>query len=246
MVPAMTTREALVQTLRSEHFAFVHGAEAKDWFDTDDFDALAASYERLGPDEYLKRTFMRRERRHGIFHAQVEDGRAEVLRAPDAPHYQSKDYNPLQGGIARHFEPIEGAIGEGRALQRAIAFGAELFAGVRDANVDWRVEVHQFRIAPNTGEEGHPTPEGRHRDGVDYVLVMMIDRVNLSEGTTTIHDAEGHELGAFTLGERFDLALVDDHHVWHGVTPVLRDDPSAPAHRDVLVVTYASPAKRPD
>jgi hypothetical protein len=45
-------------------------------------------------------------------------------------------------------------------------------------------------------------------------------------------------LGHFTLTDPFDAALVDDARVMHGVTPVERVDPSAPAFRDVLVVTF--------
>jgi hypothetical protein len=41
------------------------------------------------------------------------------------------------------------------------------------------------RSAPD--EPGQPTPEGVHRDGVDYVLVLMVRRTNIAQGTTTIH-----------------------------------------------------------
>jgi hypothetical protein len=38
---------------------------------------------------------------------------------------------------------------------------------------------HQFRIEARPGEQGKPTPEGMHRDGVDYVLVLLVDRRNI-------------------------------------------------------------------
>jgi hypothetical protein len=40
------------------------------------------------------------------------------------------------------------------------------------------------------------------------------------------------------LTEPLDAALVDDARVSHGVTSVEAIDPSAPAYRDVLVVTF--------
>ena len=43
-----------------------------------------------------------------------------------------------------------------------------------------------------------------HRDGVDYVLVLLIDRRNIGSGETTIHAPDGRTLGAFTLTEPFD------------------------------------------
>ena len=55
------------------------------------------------------------------------------------------------------------------------------------------------------------------------------------EATTA---ADGTPLGQFTLTEPFDAVLLDDHHVFHGVTPVEPVDASKPAYRDVLVVTF--------
>ena len=76
-----------------------------------------------------------------------------------------------------------------------------------------------------------------HRDGVDFVLVLLIERQNIARGNTTVYDRNQHELGSFTLTDPFDAALVDDTRVYHGVTPVIPLDPKQPAYRDVLVVT---------
>jgi hypothetical protein len=102
----------------------------------------------------------------------------------------------------------------------------------------WHVEAHQFRIEARSDAEGLPTPEGLHRDGVDWVLVMLIDRVNVAEGVTKIHASNRGEIGSFCLAAPFDSALVDDHRCYHAVTPIVPIDPTAPAHRDVLVVTF--------
>lgn len=77
-----------------------------------------------------------------------------------------------------------------------------------------------------------------HHDGVDYVLVLLVDRTNIESGTTTIHGGDGGLLGSFTLTRQLDAALVDDARVSHGVTAVTPFNPALPAHRDVLVVTF--------
>jgi hypothetical protein len=100
------------------------------------------------------------------------------------------------------------------------------------------VECHQFRIEARAGEDGKPTPEGLHRDGVDWVLVMLVARENIAEGVTSIHDNTRELLGRFTLTAPLDAAFVDDSRVYHGVTPVVPIDPARPAYRDVLVVTF--------
>jgi hypothetical protein len=100
------------------------------------------------------------------------------------------------------------------------------------------VEVHQFRIEAQPGEQGLPTPEGMHRDGVDWVLVLLVRRENVASGETSIHDLARRPLGSFTLTTPMEAALVDDGRVFHGVTaiePVVAD---APAYRDVLVATF--------
>ena len=102
---------------------------------------------------------------------------------------------------------------------------------------DWHIEVHQFRIEARSGEAGQPTPEGMHRDGVDYVLVLLVGRSNIASGVTSIR-GDGRDLGSFTLTEPLDAAWVDDHRVMHGVTPVEPIDPLAPGSRDVLVATF--------
>jgi hypothetical protein len=77
-----------------------------------------------------------------------------------------------------------------------------------------------------------------HRDGVDYVLVLLVDRRNIASGTTTVHDLDKRALGSFTLTDPLDSALVDDSRCYHGVTPVEAENPAQPAYRDVLVVTF--------
>jgi hypothetical protein len=50
-----------------------------------------------------------------------------------------------------------------------------------------------------------------------------------------------YELGSFTLTSLLDAAFVDDSRVYHGVTAVQPLDPTKPAYRDVLVVTFRRP-----
>lgn len=234
--PAASSAAAEV---RRHGFAFVHGELLREWLcqagSLDDWAGFADSWNRLGPDLPLAALGRQRQRRHatGLVRA---DGRLRWLA--HRPHYQSADYNRLQGGIERWFEPVEAAIADGSSLRTLVEFGRRFFADVSAAATDLLVEVHQFRIEARPGQPGEPTPEGIHRDGVDWVFVVLVDRVNIESGTTTVHAGDGNRLGAFTLRRPFDAALVDDHRVMHGVTPVEPSDPGLPAHRDVLVITY--------
>src|SRR4029077_12905527 len=97
-----------------------------------------------------------------------------IGRVKPQPHYQSTDYNPIHGGIARWFEPITDAVAGGASLQTILTFCAGVFSGLAPAAASWKIEVHQFRIEARAGAAGRPTPEGLHRDGVDYVLVLLV------------------------------------------------------------------------
>ncbi len=199
-----------------------------------DWGEFAASWDELDLDTYMADGGRYRRRRHAVF-AATADG--AIRRQPHQAHYQTLDYNKLNGGIARWFSPITEAVGDGASLTTIVHFCHRLFGSLAPAVRTWHVEVHQFRIEARPGEAGQPTPEGMHRDGVDYVLVLLVARRNIASGTTTIHNLEKRLLGSFTLTHPFDAALVDDARVYHGVTPVEPLNPALPAHRDVLVVT---------
>ena len=234
----MRAVDELSETLRQDGYAFVEGERMRRRLETTgslaDWSAFAATWDDLGPDPYLALVGRERRRRHGVF--AVEPGVARQL--PDRAHHQDLEYNPLQGGLQRVFEPLAPEAAATESLNTVLLEGARVFAPLSGADPRWEVEVHQFRIEARIGRPGSPTPEGMHRDGVDHVLVLMVERVNIREGTTSIHANDRRTLGSFTLTEPFDAALVDDRRAMHAVTAVEAVDPAEPAYRDVLVVTY--------
>ncbi|TXH05919.1 MAG: hypothetical protein E6R07_03705 [Nevskiaceae bacterium] len=200
----------------------------------DDWPAFADSWSDLHTDTYMADGGRYRRRRHAVYAVAAD----AIERLPHQPHYQSRDYNPLNGGIERWFEPVTAAVGDSHSLHTVLRLCAATFGALAPQVTRWQVEVHQFRIEARAGQRGLPTPEGLHRDGVDYVLVLLIRRHNIASGTTTIHTPDGRPLGSFTLTQPFDATLLDDHRVFHGVTAVEALDPAQPAYRDVLVVTF--------
>jgi hypothetical protein len=236
----MDTFRQLTDRIGSDGYAFMRAASMRILLEQvgalTDWPAFAASWDDLGPDTYMADGGRYRKRRHAVF-ATNQDG---VVRQPAAPHYQSRDYNTLNGGIERWFEPVTDAIGSSPTMITILTLCRNLF-GMMSSARSWHVEVHQFRIEARRGAEGRPTPEGMHRDGVDYVLVLLINRRNIVSGVTSVHDLAEHELGHFTLTDPLDAALVDDARVMHGVTPVEPLDPAEPGFRDVLVVTFRRP-----
>jgi hypothetical protein len=102
----------------------------------------------------------------------------------------------------------------------------------------WYVEAHQFRI-DTAGGIGRPTPEGAHRDGVDLVAVVLVDRHRVKGGETRVFDADGPAGQRFTMSEPWTTLLLDDARVIHETTPIQPASAGDMAgHRDTLVVTY--------
>ena len=236
---ALMPDQSLQASLTRDGFVFVHADAMRRALEVcgrlDDWQTFAGSWDDLEVDMYMADGGRYRRRRHAVYAAGVSD---PIVRVPGRPHFQALDYNPLNGGVARWFAPVDAAVGDGPSMRAILAFSRDLFCRLAPGTARWAVEVHQFRIEARSGAEGRPTPEGMHRDGVDYVLVLLVNRRNIVSGTTAILGPDGRELGRFTLTQPLDAALVDDARVSHGVTPVQAVDASAPAHRDVLVVTF--------
>lgn len=228
-----------VATIARDGFAFVPAAAMRTALDAaatmPDWPAFAASWNTLGLDTHMADHGRYRRRRHAVY-AAARDG--DIVRQAHQPHYQSRDYNALNGGIERWFEPIDATLGAGASLQTLLGFCRQLFNALAPDIARWHIEAHQFRIEARPGEPGQPTPEGMHRDGVDFVLVLLVRRDNIASGTTLIGGGDGGFASSFTLVEPFDAAWVDDHRVHHGVTAVAALDPAKAAYRDVLVLTF--------
>lgn len=160
---------------------------------------------------------------------------APALRAvPHRAHWQPTTYNALHGGLLRWFEPIEPGLAALPAWGCLIAGLGHVFAQCRAA-ARWHVEAHAFRIDTAEGV-GRPTPEGAHRDGVDFVAVILVQRHQVRGGETRVFEIDGVRGVRFTLQQPFSALLLDDSRVIHETTPIQPD--TAPGCRDTLVLTY--------
>lgn len=196
---------------------------------------LAASWENLPPDAHLKDGGHYRRRRHSCFVQELPGG--HLAQTPHRAHWQPTDYNALHGGFERWFEPVEPAVAAAPAWTALLGALGQLFAQVRPVP-RWCIEAHQFRI-DTAGGVGRPTPEGAHRDGVDFVVVMLVARRGVKGGETRVFDANGPHGLRFVMQEPLSTLLLDDARVIHETTPILPlDDAARDGYRDTLVLTY--------
>jgi hypothetical protein len=200
-----------------------------------DLAALEDSWNDLPADPYLKDGGRYRSRRHSCFI--VEDGR--LMPVAHRAHWQPIEYNALHGGMQRWFEPMRPSVVEAPAWSALVSGIGRLCSDVHPVP-RWYVEAHQFRI-DTAGGIGRPTPEGAHRDGVDFVAVLLVGRQGVKGGETRVFEADGPNGQRFTMVEPWTMLLLDDARVIHETTPIqpLDVDSDAPVgYRDTLVLTY--------
>jgi len=231
--PPITAADGLDAALRQRGHAVVDGADLHRQLDAPAraLDGWWPYWDRLAPDAHLRDGGRYRRRRHGGF---VVDG-PHVQAAPQRAHWQPLEYNALHGGIERWFEPLEAAMVAERlwpALLRWLAARASALRGAQP----WYVEAHPFRI-DTAGGIGRPTPEGAHRDGVDLVAVLLVQRVGIKGGETRVFEADGPAGLRFTMSQPWTTLLLDDARVIHESTPIQPLGPTQPGHRDTLVIT---------
>jgi hypothetical protein len=226
--------ETPIDGLQSHGYYILSPGAWLPWLGASDGDlrALAGYWRDLPPERYLKDGGSCRFRRHASAVCDPERGTLE--RVAHRPHWQPTTYNALHGGMLRWFEPIAPGLWDLPAFQQIIKMLAWLFSQVRSAQ-PWFVEAHQFRIDASSGP-GKPTPEGAHRDGVDFVALLLVERHNVEGGETTIYDLAGKLLERTVLAVPWTLMLLDDGRVAHETTPIRAA--AATAHRDTLVLTY--------
>jgi hypothetical protein len=234
LLPPLTPVKELPQSLREQGYAVLSAQDVAKiaHVDLEQLLGLNQFWEGLPRDPYLKDGGRYRFRRHSSF--EIKGGSLAIV--PHRAHWQSVDYNALHGGIERWFEPSQAQLTNNPAWQSLLLGLAHILNGVKQVNT-WFVEAHQFRIDTTDGI-GRPTPEGAHRDGVDFVAVFLLNRVDIKGGETRIFDANGSAGLRFTLSEPWSLLLMNDERMIHESTPI---QPLGPhGYRDTLVLTFRS------
>ena len=234
-LPPLTLLPALPGQLAATGWAVFSGAALADLGGVAPaaLQAWRPLWQALPPDPHLRDGGRYRKRRHGCFVVSA----GHVLPVPQRAHWQPVEYNALHGGIQRWFEPLPPELVADPSWARLLCGLAGLADTLRGAQ-PWYVEAHTFRIhTEGDGAIGRPTPEGAHRDGVDLVFVVLIDRHNVKGGETRVFDAHGPQGVRFTLTEPWSALLLDDERVIHETTPIQPLDPALPAWRDTLVLT---------
>ncbi len=229
--PNFTAIEQVEQIIKQRGYANIEPSALMGLFNPapEELQELSDSWHHLTPDEYLKDGGKYRKRRH----ASIELGPSDVHVVPQRAHWQPTTYNALHGGMHRWFDPITTDVLSSRFFKELLMWLAKLASRI-DGEKLWYSEAHQFRIDTTDGI-GRPTPEGAHRDGVDWVALCLIERTNVTGGETHVFEVDTPNGQRFTMSQPWSLLILDDRRVIHETTPIQPD--GANGWRDTLVIT---------
>ncbi|MFM9900072.1 MAG: 2OG-Fe dioxygenase family protein [Polaromonas sp.] len=199
---------------------------------------FSAFWRGLTLDRFMADGGTYRLRRYGAFELQ-RPGPLRLL--PHEAYEQPRDINPLNGGVRREFDPLEPGFAHHPVLEKFLTTLADVLDAVEHQPVRWNIRLHPYRIRADLSSEGLPTPEGLHRDGVDYIVTLMVHRHNIEGGETMVTNAERQPVWHRTLADPMELLVANDRRTLHAVTPIVAADPLQPACRDVLVIAFTKP-----
>ena len=230
----MTAPEQLGATLATQGFAVLSAASvcALAGVQIKALQAMQPAWDDLPPDQYLKDGGRYRRRRHTSAQVMAD----QVLTMAHRAHWQPLSYNALHGGMQRWFDPVAPEVLAQSAWQAVLRWLGTVASAAQGPQT-WFTEAHQFRIDTTDGI-GRPTPEGAHRDGVNWVAVFLVARHGVKGGETRVFDVDSPRGQRFTLTEPWSLLLLDDTRVIHETTPI--QPAQAGGWRDTLVVTLRS------
>jgi hypothetical protein len=233
-LPPCVPVDRLLPAVSQQGYAVLDARSVQQWagLPAQALAALQPAWDDLPSDAYLKDGGRYRRRRHSCF---VVDGEA-LSQVPHRAHWQPVAYNALHGGMQRWFEPMTAEVAGSPAWTQLLLALGRAASALKGAQ-PWYVESHLFRIDTTDGI-GRPTPEGAHRDGVDFVAVFMVGRHRIKGGESRVFEAQGPNGQRFTLTEPWSLLLLDDERVIHETTPIQPvDGPDGLGWRDTLVLT---------
>lgn len=237
-MPGISTRRPVWQELAEQRYSLLRARE----IDIDDdlresWLSLSIDFADLPGDAYLPSGGKYRRRRYGRFRFVPRSG--ELTPLPHVDYFQSADINRVTGGIIRKFGPILEGTFANPFLRELIRFDFDQFPlGLAERQSVWEVQAHLIRVTASAEEPGHPTPEGIHRDGAEYVSVHLAELLNARGGDVSIYDDDRRLLASFRLENIMDCYLFQDASLWHQASAISPVDAAHQAVRGILTFDY--------
>jgi hypothetical protein len=196
---------------------------------------LARLWNDLPLDTQLHDLGRYRERRYAKMVYRSSDD--ELQRTRETEFFQPKRYNPVNSGT-RRFQPIDDSFLVSDLANRVIRHFAKRFSSLLGAK-RLELNLHQVRVIGRESELGQVTPEGIHKDGVDFSCQILFGRHNANGGESIIYANDKTPLLGATMTDMLDFYCFRDPDIYHSVTPISPTRLGNEAMRDVLGIDFS-------
>ncbi len=159
----------------------------------------------------------------------------QLIKLPHSYLLQSKEHNPLLGGIKREFAELDDALTKLDIFRNLVL----AYSDSCKLHPEAEIGVHQIRTICSPDNLGNPAPEGIHRDGTDFIGIFSVDRENIQGGETHLYTSKREKPVFSKVLNPGELLLVNDHDFFHFTTPI-KPQTDAQGSRDVFVLACPS------
>ncbi|MGC0954304.1 2OG-Fe dioxygenase family protein [Pantoea agglomerans] len=227
-----------IKNLKTERFVFGSACDVLgiDFLNHSDWQKFQNFFTNLELDNYMMDGGLYRKRRFGRFKWFSDGDRLE--QQPQTAYTQPLYFNPLNGGIERHFAPLTDNIVNSPILKLLLRKLANAYGELEEINT-WKINTYFNRIISTQDFAGQPVPEGKHRDGVKFSCLFMANRSNVSGGSTTLTDIlyQKHVFTG-TLENPGEVLIFRDDTVIHDTSAIEVNRDAKEGYRDVLVIEF--------
>jgi hypothetical protein len=201
--------------------------------------ALTESFENLVLDEQMGDGGRYRLRRFSRFTATRLQREVELEALVGHSILQSKEDNPLNGGVLRTFQPLQGDVLENALLKALIRHDIDAIETLDPELFDEPVTVgvHQVRITADGHTAGKPTPEGIHRDAERYTFQHFWNRQGVSGGHFAAYDEKKNQVFRWLQTEPLDSVLFTGT-TWHSASPIRCLNEQQCGFRDIFLIDF--------
>ena len=146
--------------------------------------------------------------------------------------FQTKKINRYVGGKNRNYKNINNLV-----VEEIISLFKKEFQNYLKFK-NYELGIHQIRILASNNIVGYPVPEGWHKDGFDYVVLLNINAKNIVGGISRIREKlnDNHDHYSVLL-KSGEYIFLNDSKYFHYADPINVKDINTKGSRDIIVLT---------
>ncbi len=165
--------------------------------------------------------------------------KSNIIQMTHSLFRQSDKYNTILGNIERDYQELSKELIKEQSFKEILKkFSNHCLNKSNFKSLE--IGVHQIRITCSINQNGNPTPEGIHQDGMNKIGILCINRHQIEGGKTSLFYPNKERLVFQAKLYPGQLLILDDQKVWHHTSLIKPTPLSTNGFRDVFIFTQPS------